>query len=258
MKISKMLGKRLSQFTIEPDYSRPHHQTSVGIEVEVEGVDATDEDFKRWTVTNDGSLQGGIELVSLPVWGSGISDALMELDNFFKRSPPYLSFRTSVHVHVNMLDLDTRTVIYLLNLYLFYEKPLFRLHQKWNRYDNMFCVPVRKSIDIQSAYSALIKDLERGRVKGSYVGHKYSALNPNSLSKFGTLEFRHMGGCSDVKEISNWINILLQLKVAAILREPFTDVNEVFGEYASMLKVTDKDLEEGRKMLNYINLKRTV
>jgi hypothetical protein len=256
MKLSTILNKQLNEFPVDLDYDRPHPQSSVGVEVEVEGVTSNSDDFKYWDVVHDGSLQHGLEFVSKPVWGTAISKALDELGYFFNKNPPYLSMRTSVHVHINTLDMTVDQLVRLIELYLYYEPCLFRLHEEWNRYDNIFCVPTKKSTAIQKGYAHLLNDLAHDRIRGEYVSYKYSALNPNSLKRFGTLEFRHMGGCCDVELISYWINILLQLKVAALEEKPFDKPQEVFGKYLEGLVIKPSDLIAGAEMLEFINLVR--
>lgn len=258
MNISEITGRKLVEKEVGPDKNRPHPHTSVGIEIEVEGIPGRPVSkwpFSWWTVKSDGSLSNGLEFVSEPVWGTAISEALKEIDEFFDKESPYLSFRTSVHIHVNVLDISAKQLEHFIKLYLFYEPALFRLHSEWNRYENIFCVPAKKSIKIQDGYASLISDVLADRCRTSYVGCKYSALNPNSVGVFGTLEFRHMGGCADVEKISNWINILLQLKVAALNKTTFDKPSEVFGDQLSYLKVNSKDIDEGWMMLDYINYK---
>lgn len=256
MRISKLVGKTLNETPVKPDPTRPLQSSSVGIEVEVEGIDPYDFEFDFWNVVGDGSLQNGVEFVSQPVWGTGISAALLELDKCFKKHKPYLSFRTSVHIHINTLDLDTNELMHFIKLYLMYEPALFRMHKEWNRYENIFCVPAMKSTAIQRGYLNLFSDLEKDQLRDAYVSYKYSALNPNSLTRFGTLEFRHMGGCCDTKKIDHWINVLLQLKASAIDKVDITKSVDVFQKLHSSMNIKANDLVEGREMLEFIQLNK--
>lgn len=256
MNISDIVGHKLVEREVAPDPSRPHPRTSVGIEVEVEGIQGRDSwPFRWWTVKHDGSLSNGLEFVTEPVWGTAITEALNEMSELFKEEPPYLSFRTSVHVHVNVLDMEPSELEHFIKLYLFYEPALFRLHNDWNRYENIFCVPAKKSVRIQDAYAKLIRDVGRGSCRPNYVSSKYAALNPNSVSNFGTLEFRHMGGSADMDRVSQWINILLQMKVAALNGEPFDRPRQVFGPIHDDLIIKDQDIDEGWMMLDFVNFR---
>jgi len=96
--------------------------------------------------------------------------------------------------------------------------------------------------------------------EGNYVARmmnsKYSALNSNSLATFGTLEFRHMAGTVDINKISDWINILLQLKVAAINGAALDKPPEVWGELRDSLVIKDKDIQEGLLLVKRLDLWR--
>ena len=256
MKVSSLVGKTLDQFEVKPDQMRPS-DTAVGIEVEVENMRGSScQGLKFWNTTQEGSIVRGCEFVSKPIWGTAITEALDELRELFKKSDPYLSFRTSVHVHLNMLDSEHEHLNQLVLLNLLYEPALFRLHQEWGRYDNIFCVPARKSIKVQDGYAKLLQDLDQGRIRTDYVGYKYSAFNPNALAQFGTIEFRHMGGTADMDEVDQWINVLLQLKLAAVKGTELTDHRKVFGKYHSLLDIHEEDIMDGMQLIDYIQMKR--
>ena len=51
-------------------------------------------------------------------------------------------------------------------------------------------------------------------------------------------------------------NILLQLKVAALLEEPLLDPKEVWGEQLDSLDIRDEDLANGKKLLDYFSIWR--
>ena len=254
MKICDIVGKKLIEREVSPDHSRPAARTSVGIEVELEGVSPAT-GLNWWSCVNDGSLNNGIEYVSEPVWGTSISDALDEMSAVLAEDPPYLSFRTSIHIHVNVLDLNPRELEHFIKLSVFYEPALFRLHNDWDRYENIFCVPAKKSTLVQRGYGSLLHDIRHECVRGDYVASKYAALNPNSVATFGTLEFRHMGGSADMSRVSEWINLLLQLKVSAQEKIPFDQPKKVFGKYFSQLTLKPEDTEDGWNMLEFIDLR---
>ncbi len=256
MKISQLVGKKLDQFEVLPDKNRPS-DNAVGIEIEVENLDMSDKyKLKLWNQVGDGSIVRGVEFVSKPIWGTAIKDALDEIRVVFKKHDPYLSFRTSVHVHLNVLDMSPEQLEHFVFLYVMYEVPLFRLHEDWGRYDNIFCVPVRKSMKVQDGYALLLADLRRNTVRPEYVGYKYSAFNPNSLALFGTMEFRHMGGTADMDRVDEWINILLQLKLAADEGLTLDQPSDVFGKYQGLLDIRPQDIAEGLELIDYITMKR--
>jgi hypothetical protein len=257
--MSEITGHTLTEFPMAPDKNRPHPSCSVGIEVEVEGFKEVSSSAMRrlslWKLVKDGSLRNGCEFVSQPVWGTGIADALDQLAKQFDAKKPISSLRTSVHVHLNVLDLSYIEVERLLKISVLYEPALFRMHDKWQRYENIFCVPTCKSSAIQDGYTQLLYDLREDRISGPYVPSKYAAVNPNSIAEIGTIEFRHMGGTSDVKEILSWIDVILQMKVAASSGVNYTDPQEVFGEQYGKLDIHEEDIQRGLDVVQYINMR---
>ena len=253
-KLSRYIGKHQPEIPSMPDYTRPHPHTSIGIEVELEGITDYHVEWKRWNTASDGSLYDGVEFVSEPVWGTAITDALQELQGFLNGQKPHISFRTSVHIHMNVLDMTKESLANLLKINLMYEKALFRLHSEWGRESCIFCVPASESVLIRQAYATLLSNLEKGFVRDDYLPCKYSATNINSLARFGTVEFRHMGGTADTNKISDWINILLQMKTSAILGAKVSDPSDVWGEYESSLDIKPADLKLGRELVNNLEL----
>ena len=254
-KLSTIFDKRLAEIPVVPDLARPHPHTSVGIEIELEGTFPNVRDMKRWRAVQDGSLVGGVEFVSEPVWGTAISDALEEIDIILGNSEPVISFRTSTHIHINCLDITEHQLVKMIHLYILYELPIFRMHE--GRTDNIFCVPAYSSVAIQKAYAALF-DYVTGNGRGQWaLRSKYAALNINSLNTFGTLEFRHMAGCLDMGKVSDWINMLLQLKVAALRDDvDINDPRDVWGSQFKNLDIKQGDLEKGHQMIESINMWR--
>jgi hypothetical protein len=258
MKVSKILDRRLAEIPCTRDESRPHPHASVGIEYEIENLQVAPENLKRWQIDNrEGSIINGVELVSDPVWGTAIGDALAELDEVIRGQKIRPSFRTSVHIHLNILDMEVEEVRNLIKLYLMYEPALFRQPKCVGRENNIFCVPAWKSVEVQQSYSALVNDLlgQRGPIR-MYLSSKYAAMNPNSVRTFGTLEFRHMGGTDDVKEIDEWINILLQLKVAAQANAPFENRNKVWGKYSDKMILSDEEVQRGAESIALFDIWR--
>jgi hypothetical protein len=254
--LAHLVGRRLCEIPAGPDYTRPHPHTSVGIEIEVEKMPARPPDFKRWTVdNNEGSLINGLEYVSDPVWGTAITDALNEIGQYFEEHRPYVSFRCSVHIHVNVLDMAIPNLKRLLELGVIYEPSFFRLHD--TRRDNIFCVPTASSYKIQQGLAAVMKHLGNGAVAdGGYIPSKYAAININNLGSLGTIEYRHMAGSINMQEISDWIDILLQMKTAALLNEDIYDPSEVWGSLRDKLDIRPEDLDNGRNIINHLSIWR--
>lgn len=190
----------------------------VGVEVELEN--AMDVRVPPlWTAVPDGSLRDhGIEFIfSNPLFGTDVEAALNNLHESclpFKDSIS-LSYRTSVHVHVNVRDMDFSQLYHMTVLYTILERVLFKYAGE-HRANNFYCMPFYRADMHMMDLSSLLN--------GQYqeaVGHmnKYSAFNLTSVGDKGSVEFRHMAGTWDKDKIHKWINILLSIKKYAVENE---------------------------------------
>lgn len=102
-----------------------------------------------------------------------------------------------------------------------------------------------------------MKDIQSGDVAMAYTDSKYAALNINPMRTLGTVEFRHMGGTTHMKEISDWINVILQLKKSSINGVNPQNVEEFWGDIRPLLKITKDDVESGMDLLEINNMWRS-
>ena len=170
-----------------------------------------------WNVKSDGSLRdNGVEFVTKKLFGKDLSIALDELHDYLiattvPNSTP--SDRCSVHIHLDVTDLNKTEYARLLIDYAIFENVLFNycgVHRK----ENLYCLPFARSDDFKRTLSNILtsvsKDLEFKKYVNSFP--KYSALNLNATSKYGSLEFRLHGGTYDMLRVKEWINIIMCLK----------------------------------------------
>lgn len=191
---------------------------AVGIEVEVENhtLKVSPSQYV-WAGVADGSLRnGGIEYVSKPIAASFAAHAIGELlGDCLDEKECCFSPRTSIHVHINMQDVETTVVEDIILLYSLFEKLFFRFTGR-GRIKNIYCVPL---IDTACLSGMLTNGVFHSRSSWS----KYAALNILPLSEYGTIEFRHMHGTFDIKKISVWIRMLTTLCDNVITRGGFRD-----------------------------------
>lgn len=218
----------------------------IGIEVEVENTQFIGEIARPWNVKEDGSLRNqGRELVSDPISAANAPEALYYL--LVKGLSQECSFnmRTSIHVHINAVDMTDEQIRNMVALYTIFEPALFNFAGR-GRWKSVFCVPLNECNQLSHA---AIRSLGDGRWE------KYTALNLRRLADLGTIEFRHLGGTFDVDHVCQWIDMICALKSYAMrmstadirteiaAMHPYTDYNElcrrVFGEFAQLLHVSD-------------------
>jgi len=195
----------------------------IGVEIEVEGTNLP-RDMTRtgWTIHQDGSLRGeSAEYVfSKPV---DYERANKILDKFAEKiataTDISMSYRTSVHVHVNVRDMTFTQIYNMILLYTLYEDQFGQLAGD-HRIGNLFCLRMK---DAKGYLDALRKAAELGRWNNLNSQHlRYSACNPVSMFSHGTLEFRAMRGTTDTHLIRRWYTLLLRLRHAAtdLFRDP--------------------------------------
>ncbi len=149
------------------------------------------------------------------------------------------------------MDMDPVSFDRAIRAYIYYELPLFRMHKDWNRADNLFCIPASKSFDVQCHYGELLKSLKDEEFDSNLqLPSKYAALNTHSMSRLGTLEFRHMGGCNNPDKLSDWINILLRLKKSSLDDIDIRNAAAFWGPQLDLLDIRDSDIDEGEELLD--------
>jgi len=193
-----------------------------GLEIETETINPYDvPKFSFWSAHVDRSLRNfGMEYVlKTPLsLEKEIPEALDEFStklkgvNFIKDS-----ITTSLHVHVNVLNMSFRELGNYFVAYTLAENLLVRFSGE-SRKSNLFALPI---CDAEGTYHNMIhllrsvESLNFNRLYFDPEAVKYAALNLASLDRFGSLEIRSFRGTTDVKEILSWVEILDKIKVFA-------------------------------------------
>lgn len=192
----------------------------LGLEIETEAERPYDQPvIDNWTVKPDGSLRDfGLEYISRsPVKRDGLKkhltdwkDGLGNIHGRLRRD----SISTSVHVHVNVLDMNP---VQVLNFYLtgiLLEGVMSRFAGP-DRCGNLFCLRTRdaehqfNSIKRQVAQISYIEDLAYSFNPNDY---KYSNINLVPITRLGSMEFRVMRGTTDIDEIRVWSEAVHDLR----------------------------------------------
>jgi hypothetical protein len=195
----------------------PHliSDTRVGIEVELEGFHSDQPKVRGWNTIPDGSLRdGGLEFVfNGPVGGVTAMTRLTALGEVLG---PYqedikCSERTSLHVHVDVRELELGQVWLMLVLYGLVEPYLFTVCGE-HRADNIYSLAWYKGEHQLSNLSALSYNNGFRATGDSEMFPKYATVNIGALNTFGSLEFRGHEGTATIDQMTLWVNHLLALK----------------------------------------------
>lgn len=243
----------------------------VGLEIEVQGLNLPRENSKWWKVTLDGSLRGqgeGLEYVSpKPISEDMIDTALSSLKkNMLRCKTEYFdSIYAGVHVHINCQHLSPKQVFTFLTAYFILEEVLTDYCGP-TRVGNHFCL---RGKDAEGFVNILEQACSNGNLSDLNTGrYRYGAVNPTSLFKYGSLEFRAMRSTSDFGVISNWAKLLLKLRDnSLLLTSPIHAVEQIsmdgelnflrnmLGEYAELFPQTPatiKKIREGTRLIQTV------
>lgn len=245
-------------------------KTMIGIELELEGVTSIPvlKSPNYWSVKEDGSLRNlsanttSIELVlNFPLSGHDLTSAISYLNTVLnsKKEKYKISPRCSTHIHLDVRELDFNKLLNLLIIYTILEKPLYN-YCGGDRENNNFCLPfykAEKNVFEHLSYFDIVNEHFNKLQNIVLSDYRYSGLNLCSIKKFGSLEFRQFPGTMDVHKISQWINIIMCIKKAAIeynkelkvLPLSFSEngieksVSDIFGKYFKYIKYSQLEYD---------------
>lgn len=189
---------------------------SVGVEIEMEGVDLPPE-LKHWRKEHDGSLRGhGAEYVfRQPYSYDRALDALSEMQVALSKYETTVedSGRAGVHVHVNVRDMTVDQVNTFISLYLLFEDTLMDFCGP-DRVGNLFCLRAKDAEELLFALEASMREEDYRLVARDE--YRYASINCKAIHQYGSLEFRGMRSTSEMGVLVDWIDILLALKAHAV------------------------------------------
>jgi len=197
------------------------HLGDVGIEIETETkVNYQPQQLTFWNWIEDHSLRdvGKEYILKAPVKrGEELQIALEEWDSKIAKHHPLIpnSYSTSVHIHLNFLNNTWKELVNFIVTYISVENILQR-YAGPGRLSNLFALPICDAEGELQIILEMIKIIaSQQHKKLSFLNEdncKYSALNLCNLVKLGTMEIRSMRGLTDIKDIKDWVEILLSIK----------------------------------------------
>lgn len=208
----------------------------VGIEIECEGKNLSFADTVYWNTEDDGSLRGVFPtgraefVLKKPIPIGSVDKAMDELIQIQKNATLNFSFRTSVHVHLNVQELTEQELLSTIYTYLLLEEVLMNYCGK-ERKGNRFCLRLQDADGILDFVNVMIEHGFAFFVANGREDHmRYSAINLAALRKYGSLEFRGMRGNMDKGIVSNWCKAIVALRTYAQKMQTPTAVYEQFSE----------------------------
>ena len=226
-------------------------QGMVGIEIEVENITNSLHPLAYWDIKADGSLRNnGVELVSVPLQIKQVQLALEHVYNVLTaNNKPDFSNRTSVHIHVNCRDLTQNQIYNFILLYALFEKHFYSLAGN-KRMNSIFCVPLFRTNQL-NVLDNVVYGLSSNWHK--YCGINLLPLYHNQITQgYGTIEFRHLYGTSNQREILEWINDILCLRKYAceISKDDLLKNIKEMNTTSSYISLYSQVFAKGRKVLS--------
>lgn len=210
-----------------------------GIEIECEGNNIAPINSKTWGSEADGSLRGEYPhgacefVLKKPIMFKDVEQAIDELIGHEINAEFNFSFRTSVHIHVNVQELTSTQLYNLIYTYLLIEQPLVNYCGD-GRKGNRFCLRLRDAegmIDILSnLFNTGNKNLRR--IPNDHM--RYASINLEAFKKYGSIEFRAMRGTMDKAIILPWVQMLHSIKTYALEMANPKVIHEEFRAYGSV------------------------
>lgn len=226
--IGEVIHSRVDNKLYQEDVELVNNSVCIGVEIELENIRYFSHTsrftniFTFWTAIEDGSIRNGTEFIfSEPFKGKNITTALSLMNDFLAEyKEDYggvdTTERCSVHIHLDIRELDAISLNNLILVYMLFERIIF-WHIAPNRVKNNYCRPLT-----DSSFKDILKQLLALRSIGFSRDcdtiniirdrcDKYSALNVLPAHSYGSVEFRHHPGTTDMNKVLKWINIILAL-----------------------------------------------
>jgi hypothetical protein len=206
-----------------------------GCEFEIEDI-LSFGDVEHYTdIVNDGSLRDGKEFRTHPCTYEKTIELFTRLHSTLKLGKQPFSERTSIHVHVNIRELELPQARQLILLYALFE-PLFFEYVGHTRKNSIFCVPLN--------YTYLPSIYKQSAIHLKEKWHKYTAFNIVPMGPgpeapgFGTVEFRHLYGTNNVEVFQTWLSAIKELYIAIALNPGFNILKAIEGDIVELAHAT--------------------
>lgn len=223
------------------------------IEVEFEAMPPPFTPINSWQVKSDGSLRGaGFEFVSTPMLLRQRHERLTRALNIINQHRPIQNCpRTSVHVHINCLDLTPLQIITGLCFGWLIEDSLLDLCGK-SRRGNRFCLTIRDAPILFKNIQSII-DNQQFNFRAHPDRFKYANIAYHNLQNIGTIEFRGMEGRYDVEYLDRWGGICYNTihGAAQIAKNPIELFEKVLSNPKVINEILQDDLRINQEALEY-------
>jgi|GEM_PF-2681328 len=178
--------------------------------------------YNSWKVQPDSSINGW-EIVSPPL--TDFDELKTVVYILRKVLKVRCNRKTGLHIHHDISDFNIAQIKNLYRLYNKYESNAIYSIINPSRRENWFCGPI----------SSIMEDIEKTSNIEEFKNidrYRYYNLNHKSFIKYGTIEFRHHQGTTDINEIIAWIKLTHKLVETAENLQKMTPIQSKNNEEA--------------------------
>lgn len=208
------------------------HDGLFGVEVECEGENLAPPPV-GWKQEADGSLRGHYPDRSCEYVFNGPASLaaslrrIHSLGKALENSKLDFSFRTSVHVHVNVQELTWEQYLAMIYTSVIMENVLTKFCGD-SRTNNRFCLRNEDAEQFLDVLDGLFKGGVRYLKRINQNDVRYSFINIAATTKYGSIEYRGMRGTVDREVLTPWIKALNNIRQFAIENNTPRKVHDLF------------------------------
>lgn len=214
------------KFGVEIEFVSALRQTDVAQAVSEAGVMCRSEEYNHqmrnwWKVIYDGSIDSSMrngsygnccEIVSPPMQGESGFEQIQKVCSVLNRIDCEVNRSCGLHVHVEANDLSIAQLRNVCTSWLRHEHVMEELIPHSRRGDaNVYC---KSNVRFYNGLADLISNVNRTRTRNTLCRTmcrqgRYYKMNVRSLSRHGTIEFRHHGGTMNSRKIRNHVKFCI-------------------------------------------------
>ncbi|MDR1652508.1 MAG: amidoligase family protein [Prevotellaceae bacterium] len=201
------LGIEMECFNVATDAIEKMH--AKGLKVQPENYNHTTKNYFK--VVTDASIRGhrAAEFVSPVLTAKEDLNNLKKLCETLQETGAEVNKTCGLHVHVGLQKISFETYKNIFINYSLLEKAIDKFMAKSRREDNN---QYSKSLQINSEYAErLARSNNYSDISSLYYDGRYFKVNPISIERHNTIEFRQHQGTIDFEKINNWINFITKL-----------------------------------------------
>lgn len=161
-----------------------------------------------WKITTDASVRGGWELVSpiLPYTQESFDD-ITRICSALQALGAHIDKQCGLHVHHGAAGMSDAQIAKVVAIYAKFETTIDGMMPQSRR---SAAHVLLKSLKVRDSWKESVKSINACKTREqllAVIPDRYYKVNPWSLLRHGTIEFRHHSGTIEAHKILNWVHM---------------------------------------------------